>query len=346
MFRLSMPFFAAAILLATSAMTVAQEKAKPKPPAIVATDAAHAGLDFKVQGEYVGNHDSEESNWAAVGAQVIALGNGKFRAVWYEGGLPGDGWSGKQKDRRESSEGETKGNTTTLPISLGEESIVVRQASLSIRDDVMRAKTSDGYTLATLKKIHRESPTLGAKPPAGAIVLFDGKSAEAFIDGRVKDGILLEGSTSKQKFQSYKIHLEFMLPFMPAARGQGRGNSGYYSQGRYETQILDSFGLVPQKDDCGAIYGIKPPRINMCYPPLSWQTYDIDYTAAEYKDGKKVNSARLTVLHNGVEVQKDIEAPHATTAAPVHEGPGPGPVYLQNHGNPVRFRNIWVVEKK
>ncbi len=83
----------------------------------------------------------------------------------------------------------------------------------------------------------------------------------------------------------------------------------------------------------------------MCYPPLSWQTYDVDFTAAEYKDGKKVKNARLTVLFNGVEVQKETEAPHATTAAPFPEGPGPSSFYLQDHGNPVRFRNIWVVEK-
>ena len=136
-----------------------------------------------------------------------------------------------------------------------------------------------------------------------------------------------------------------MLPFMPDARGQGRANSGFYSQGRYETQILDSFGLVPQKDDCAAIYGIQAPRINMCYPPLSWQTYDVDFTAAQYKDGKKVKNACLTVRHNGVEVQKDTEAGHATTAAPFQESADASPLYFQDHGNPVRFRNIWVVEK-
>ncbi len=83
----------------------------------------------------------------------------------------------------------------------------------------------------------------------------------------------------------------------------------------------------------------------MCYPPLAWQTYDIDFTAAKYDGDKKVKNAAITVQHNGVEIQKDVELPNATTAAPVAEGPEPGPIYLQDHGNPVRYRNVWVVEK-
>ena len=84
----------------------------------------------------------------------------------------------------------------------------------------------------------------------------------------------------------------------------------------------------------------------MCYPPLQWQTYDIDYTAATYENGKKTKNATITVKHNGVLIQDNVEIPHATTAAPVKEGPEPGPLYLQDHGNPVRYRNIWIVEKK
>ena len=132
---------------------------------------------------------------------------------------------------------------------------------------------------------------------------------------------------------------------MPYARGQGRGNSGFYAQGRYEVQILDSFGLSGENNECGGIYTIGKPKVNMCLPPLSWQTYDVDYTAAEFKDGKKVKNARMTVRHNGVLIHENLDLTHATTAAPMREGPENGPVYLQNHGNPVRFRNIWVVPK-
>jgi hypothetical protein len=134
---------------------------------------------------------------------------------------------------------------------------------------------------------------------------------------------------------------------MPYARGQGRANSGCYLQGRYEVQILDSFGLEGKNNECGGIYTIKDPDVNMCFPPLAWQTYDIDYTAAKYDEsGKKTAHARMTVKHNGVLIHENVELTKATTAAPVKEGPEPGPIYIQDHGNPIRFRNIWVAEKK
>jgi hypothetical protein len=157
--------------------------------------------------------------------------------------------------------------------------------------------------------------------------------------------LLVAGATSKDMFQSCQLHIEFLLPFMPAARGQGRANSGIYLQGRYEVQMLDSFGLAGENNECGGLYEIKPPDVNMCFPPLSWQTYDIDYTAARYEGEKKVKNATITVRHNGVVIQKDVELPRATRAAPVAEGPSSGPIYLQDHGNPVRYRNIWLVER-
>jgi hypothetical protein len=152
--------------------------------------------------------------------------------------------------------------------------------------------------------------------------------------------------TSKQKFGNCQVHLEFRTPFQLTASGQGRGNSGCYLQGRYEVQVLDSFGLEGLDNECGGIYSIARPSVNMCYPPLSWQTYDIDFTAATYDDaGAKLKNARMTVRHNGVVIHNDVECDHATTAAPVAEGAEPGPLYLQDHGNPVRYRNIWIVEK-
>lgn len=96
-------------------------------------------------------------------------------------------------------------------------------------------------------------------------------------------------------------------------------------------------------DETGGIYSVKEPRENLCFPPLSWQTYDIEFTAARFgPDGKKTTNARMTVLLNGVKVQDDVEIPHATTASPFPEGPDDGPMFLQDHGNPTRFRNIWV----
>jgi hypothetical protein len=315
------------------------------PSARAAASPDAAGPDFEVQGEYVGTLPTDGQP-VKYGVQIIALGKGKFHAVGFIGGLPGDGWD---KSNRVEGDGETRDGQTIFQAGGGAKATIKDADSAigTIKDGVLTVKDAAGTTLGTLKKVLRKSPTQGAKPPAGAVVLFDGTSADKFEGGRMTaDGLLMEGATSKQNFQSYSIHLEFIIPFMPEARGQGRGNSGYYSQGRYETQILDSFGLEPKNNECGGIYGIAAPEINVSYPPLSWQTYDVDYTAAEYKDGKKEKNARLTVRHNGVPIHKDLEVPHATTAAPVQEGPEPGPVYLQNHGNPVRFRNVWLVEKK
>jgi hypothetical protein len=300
------------------------------------TDPAQAGPDFAVQGEYLGQIQTD-AGILAIGVQVIALGDGKFRAVGYPGGLPGAGWDGKEKH---IAEGQTKDGKTVFTVADSDAKAVIKDGVLEIVD-------GSGKTIGTLKKTERKSPTLGAKPPAGAVVLFDGTSADNFKGGRMTpDGLLMEGATSKQTFGAFTLHMEFRTPFQPFDRGQGRGNSGVYAQGRYEVQILDSFGLEGENNECGGIYGVARPKVNMCLPPLSWQTYDIDFTPAEYKDGKKVRNARMTVRHNGVVIHQDVEIPKATTAAPLPEGPEPGPIFLQNHGNPVRFRNIWVVEKK
>ena len=331
MMSLRRSFFAAvALLLAAAAF--AGEKEQPDPNTAY-TNAKDAGPDYDLQGEYMGAVKTPDGE-IKVGMQVIALGGGKFRAVGYHGGLPGDGWNGGE---RPIENGESKDGVATFRTEEGAEG--------TLKDGVVTIEDKDGNEIAQLKKVERTSPTLGAKPPEGAIVLFDGKNTEAFEGGGVEDGLLVPQVTSKQKFGDCTLHLEFQLPFMPYASGQARGNSGCYLQGRYEVQILDSFGLEGKNNECGGIYSVKDPDVNMCLPPLAWQTYDIDYTAARYEGDKKVKNARMTVKHNGVVVHKDAEIPNGTTAHPVPEGPNPGPIYLQDHGNPVRFRNIWVVEK-
>jgi hypothetical protein len=198
-----------------------------------------------------------------------------------------------------------------------------------------------------LKKVERKSKTLGAKPPKDAVVLFDGSNTDEWENAKLVDGKLLgaTNTASKKKFGDHSLHIEFRTPFMPEARGQGRGNSGVYVQGRYECQVLDSFGLEGEDNECGGIYSIAKPALNMCYPPLAWQTYDIDFTAARYDEsGKKTKNARVTIKHNGVTIHDNLELTHGTPGRDP-EGPGPGAIFLQDHGNPVVFRNIWVVEK-
>ena len=148
---------------------------------------------------------------------------------------------------------------------------------------------------------------------------------------------------SKQRFEDHKIHLEFRTPFMPKARGQARGNSGVYVQGRYEVQVLDSYGLEGKDNECGGIYKIAAPQVNMCLPPGQWQTYDITFRAPRFDDdGKKVENARISVVHNGVTIHDNIELPNPTGGGRRKDIAAPGPLLLQDHGNRVQFRNIWI----
>ena len=293
------------------------------------TDPKKVDSDYAVQGEYSGVIGGKKS-----GAQVIALGEGKFDLVVYPGGLPGDGWDGNKENRLKAS-GTTKDGTTTL------------------QSDALAGSLTDGELTLTkpaglYERIIRKSPTLGKKPPAGAVVLFDGKNVDAWNKGaKMGDGLLHQGATSTEKFGDFSLHFEFRTPYKPRARGQKRGNSGFYAQARYEVQVLDSFGLEGKQNECGGIYSTKAPRINMCYPPLTWQTYDVDFVAAKFDaQGKKIANAHMTVRHNGVLIHDKTVCDHRTTASPLEEGPEPGPIYLQSHSNPVRYRNIWVMPKK
>ncbi|MDA1049874.1 MAG: DUF1080 domain-containing protein [Planctomycetota bacterium] len=308
------------------------------PNAVVFTDPAKAGIDYELQGEYAGTVKTGEED-LKIGVQIIALGDGAFQAVGFIGGLPGDGWS--RGDKSHTAEGKLENGRLrfTTDSDDGKVTAEVKDGSIVVY--------GGNAKVAEFTKVHRHSPTLGAKPPEGAVVLFDGSSTDAWEGGELIDGKWLgaQNIATKEKFGDHQLHLEFQTPFMPTARGQGRGNSGVYVQSRYEVQVLDSFGLEGKNNECGGIYSIAEPIVNMCFPPLSWQTYDVEFTAARYDDsGKKVKNARTTIRHNGVVIHDDLEITHGTPGRH-EEGPEPDGLFLQNHGNPVVFRNIWIAKK-
>jgi hypothetical protein len=145
------------------------------------------------------------------------------------------------------------------------------------------------------------------------------------------------GTTAKENFKMQKLHLEFRLSWKPQARGQGRSNSGVYIGGLPEIQVLDSFGLEGRNNECGAFYGRREPDVNMCYPPLVWQTLDVEFTAPPRDaDGKPQGNILVTVKHNGVAIHQDYD-----TGKPQSD---PRRLHLQRHGNRVQYRNIWLVQ--
>lgn len=305
----------------------------PKGPE--ATDRSMVDEDFAFQGEYLGKMKAPKGDDLELGAQVIAMGNGKFTAVIYYGGLPGAGWS--RGDRSVTLEGQKRDNVVVLE---GEQAAgEIAEKKLTLRRAVRGGK-------AVLEAVERTSPTLGAKPPEGAMVIFDGTGTEMFVEGSMNDaGLLWAGATTRPLPNSYKIHLEFLLSYMPQARGQGRANSGVYLHDCYEVQVLDSFGLEGKDNECGGIYKVKAPDVNMCFPPLTWQTYDFEFSGPKFDaQGVKVASARLTARHNGVLIHDDLEL--LPTPGRKEEGPGPRGIHLQAHGNRVQYRNIWLVESE
>ena len=345
------------ILIALLALTIpatstlAAEDGKEGPVYVNPEKAQQQSAAYRIQGEYVGRLDEGEGSGEKVGVQVVALGDGKFQATSYRGGLPGDGWSGDMDDR-EVIVGE---------MNNGQVVFKGKRYASTIEDGKMIARLEDGTKIGTLEKVNRKSPTLGKKPPEGAIYLFDGthESMKHWRDGArmlddaaaiveaATEGLLLPGATTKQEFRDFTLHVEFRIPFAPAAGQQHRGNSGAYILNRYEVQMLDTFGLEPKNNHCGALYEFKASRINMAYPPLAWQTYDIDFTAPRFNDaGEKTQNARITVRHNGVLIHDDVELPHGTGSRKDRAEQPRGPILLQEHNNPVRYRNIWIIDKK
>lgn len=202
------------------------------------------------------------------------------------------------------------------------------------------------------------SPASPGRPPSDAIVLFAGKDLSQWTDKggegdagwKVENGYAEVNRTgairTKKEFGDCQLHVEWASPAVPKGNSQGRGNSGVILMGKYEVQVLDSYDNVSYADgQAASLYGQKPPAVNVCRKPGEWQSYDIIFTAPRFVDGKLVSSAYFTVIHNGVLVHNHVELLGPTRHKKVssYEPHAPkGALTLQDHGNPVRYRNIWI----
>ena len=296
---------------------------------IIDPEEAKSDRDFAVQGEYAGQGTLPDGSNSKAGAQVIGQGEGSFRVVLYRGGLPGDGW--QRGDDRFPLEGKWEGDR----VQLAGEGIAG-----TIEGRKLTITGPDEKPLVELEPTERKNPAVGEKPPAGAVVLFDGSSAEHFKDGKLTEMKTLDaGTTAKSEFNIARLHLEFRLSWRPAARGQRRSNSGVYIGGIPEIQVLDSFGLEGRSNECGGFYGRREPDVNMCLPPLVWQTFDVEFSnPPRDADGKPQENVRVTVRHNGTVIHEDYDTGRRES--------GPRRIHFQRHGNRVQYRNIWLTEQE
>jgi hypothetical protein len=269
-------------------------------------------------------------------ARVVALGKDTYK-IYLRQDLGGGKVSKVELD------GKVEGDAVTFKNKGGEVEWTGTYGSAAI-------KGTAGGTAYEMKRVERKSPTMGKKPPQGAIVILDGKNWDQINPTRTaeewkaaEDGsiqITKGNLTSKQQFDgSFDYHVEFMNPFQPTQRGQGRGNSGCYLPNGDEVQVLDSFGMDTYKGGgCGGLYNYKDPDVFDVFslvstPPLEWQTYDMEYRV-EKADGKPTGKPKLTVYHNGIKIHDAVELKNPARK---------GGLLWQDHGNPVRYRNIWVL---
>ena len=226
---------------------------------------------------------------------------------------------------------------------------IVASAALAVGAWGMTAEWKSGVNWTEPRLVDTTKPV-----PSDAKVLFSGENMDAWDgvkDWTFQDGYAQVGSSvrSKQKFGDCQLHLEFATPEKVEGNGQGRGNSGIYFMGRYEVQILDSWENQTYFDgQCASIYKQRPPLVNACRKPGEWQTYDIIFRAPRFRaDGSLKSPAYFTVLQNGVLVQDHTELRGPTDyETPPNYKPhdSKDSLSLQFHGNPTRFRNIWVRE--
>ena len=300
---------------------------------------AAAPTEEGVQGLYEGTR-TDAAGAHKFEARVVAWGGGNMKIFVRETAADG-------KVDKADLDGKIDGEALTFKGKAGE-----KEWALALAGEAITGTA--GTDKVEMKKVERLSPTMGAKPPAGAIVLIDGKNFDNVTCAKNKDGtdqewkvapdggvlVMRGGIYSKAKMEgSYKMHVEFKNPIMPAQRDQGRGNSGVFMANGDEIQVLDSFGSPSYKGGgCGGLYHYKDPDAFDGFslasaPPGQWQTYDIEYKV-EKADGKLTGKPTLTVLHNGIKIHDNAKCEKDAKV---------GNFQLQDHGNPVQYRNVWVL---
>jgi len=326
-----------AAVLAVAVVATAGSEKPEKPPASAPADP--------FMGEYVGTFAPAEGKKAAAEAKVFPVKGGEYRVVLRVPPVS----EGPSKVRIELS-GKPAGGE--LPLA-GKAGKVAWSGRIVEKKLTAAADGAAGGTFEMAFTVRR-SPTEGARPPDGAVVLLPQTEGPPPLEAWRKKWKALPGgvmqvgggdNTTVGSFGDCRLHVEFRIPFEPRRRGQGRGNSGVYIQSRFEIQVLDSFGGAPAINGCGSLYRVAAPRVNASLPPLRWQTYDITFRRPRTgADGKLTRPGRITVLHNGVKIHDG-----RTFTAPTGSARGKGladrgPLRLQDHGHPVQYRNLWLVE--
>ena len=317
--------------------------------AALAPEAAKPGVvpDDGIQGLYVGTFTpaGEKAETKAEG-RVVGQGGGQYRFVFTTAGKGDEG----AKAFRVEMTGKLDGDKVAM--TGGEWTATLAEKKLVIEGKgPAGGKATGNYTVP-------KSPTEGENPPAGAVVLLPYEPGKATTMDEwanatwqaLPDGSMCKGkgdNRTKKSFSDFRLHVEFRCPYMPAARGQDRGNSGVYLLDRYEVQVLDSFGLDPKPNECGAIYTVSSPKVMASFPPEVWQTYDITVRAPRFgADGKKTAAAVVSVIQNGVTIQENVKVPGPTASAASMQEVPEAPLRLQDHSATVWFRNIWIVPVK
>jgi hypothetical protein len=249
--------------------------------------------------------------------------------------------------------------------ALGAPTLVALGKAARASADLEICRRAEKLILVIARRLDR-TDVKRVPPPKGAVVLFNGKNLDAWVgrDGEsdptwvLEEGGVMEARAADIRTRrtfagGYKLHVEFRIPSNPENTGHGRGNSGVYLHGHYEVQILDSYGPQAREptaihhapaESCGAIFGQTAPRVNACKAPGFWQSYDIEFQPARFKQGRKVKDPRVTVFHNSVLIHDDVAIRVDDTGQGLeHDVAEPGPVLLQYHSSPVQFRNIWLV---